>query len=105
MLPDAGPAGAAHGLVPDTQTWPTLALPFPIPFTDQVTVVSGLFATLAANAMRWPVATVAAGGETTTAMLLVMVAVADSLLAPLVTELAVAPIVTGFVAGRLAGAV
>ncbi len=105
MLPDAGPAGAAHGIVPDTQTWPTLELPFAIPFTDQVTVVSDVFATLAANAIRWPVATVAVGGETTTATLLVMVAVADSVVAPLVTELAVAWIVTGFVAGRLAGAV
>lgn len=37
--------------------------------------------------------------------LLVMVAVAASVLAPLVTELAVAWIVTGFVAGRPTGAV
>jgi hypothetical protein len=82
-----------------------LALPFKIPFTDQVTVVSDVFVTLAVNAIRWPAATVAAGGETTTATLLVMVAVADSVVAPLVTELAVAWIVTGFVAGRVAGAV
>jgi hypothetical protein len=105
MLPDAGPAGATHGIVPDTQTWPTLALPLGMPFTDQVTVVSGVFVTLAANAMRRPVATVAVGGETVTATLLAIVAAADSTVAPPVTALAVALIVTGFVAGRLAGAV
>ena len=32
------PAGAAHGFVPDWQTWPTVALPFGMPPTDHVTV-------------------------------------------------------------------
>jgi hypothetical protein len=105
MLPDAGPAGATHGFVPGTQTSPTLVLPFGTPFTDQVTVVSDAFATVAVNAVRWPVATVVLDGETNTATSLVIVAVADSTVAPLVTELAVAWTVTGLVAGRLAGAV
>jgi hypothetical protein len=105
MLPDAGPAGATHGFVPLVQIWPTLTLPFGIPFTDQVTVVSAVFATLGANDKRWPVGTVAIGGETLTETLLVMVTATDSVLAPLLTALAVAWIVTGSVAGRLAGAV
>jgi len=105
MLPAAGPAGAAHGFVPKTQISPILASPFGTPFTDQVTVLSDAFATLAVNERRWPVGTVAKGGETATETLLVMVTAADSVVAPLVTELAVAWIVTGFVAGRLAGAV
>lgn len=90
MLPDAGPAGATQGFVPDTQTWPTLALPFATPFTAQVTVVSDAFATLAANDSRCPVGTVAAGGATLTVISLVMATVADSAVAPPVTALAVA---------------
>ena len=105
MLPEAGLAGATHGFVPGSQTWPTLALPFGMPFTDQVTVVSDVFATLGINDMRWPVETVAVGGETPTVISVVMATVADSVVPPLVTELAVAWIVTGLVAGRLAGAV
>jgi len=89
-MPERGPAGGTHGLVPASQTCPTAALPFAIPFTDQVTVVSDVPATIAAKDMRWPVAVVAEGGATFTVTLLVMVAEADSPLAPLVTELAVA---------------
>jgi hypothetical protein len=105
MAPATGPAGGTHGFDPVSHTCPTLALPFGIPFTDQVTVASDVLATIAAKDIRWPVATVAVGGATFTVTLLVMVAVAASVLAPLVTELAVAWIVTGFVAGRPAGAV
>ncbi len=105
MLPDAGPAGATHGFVPDMQTCPTLALPFATPFTDQLTVVSDVPATLGVNDRRWPVGTVAIDGETLTETPLVIVTAADSMVAPLVTALAVAWIMTGSVVGRLAGAV
>ena len=94
-----------HGFDPDTQIWPTLAFPFAMPFTDHVTVVSDAFATLAAKDKRWPVGTVAAGGATLTVISLVMVIVADSATAPLVTPLAVAWIVTESVVGTLCGAV
>ena len=81
-------------------------MPFGAPFTDQVTVVSDVFATLGVNDMRWLVESVAVGGETATVTLLVMVTVADSIVGPpLVTELAVAWIVTGLVVGKVAGAV
>jgi hypothetical protein len=93
-------------LLPVTQTWPTPALPFAIPFTDHVTVVSDAFVTFALNDMRWPVETVAVGGDTVTVMLLVTVTLADSTVGPpSVTPLAVAWIVTGLVAGMFAGAV
>jgi hypothetical protein len=81
-------------------------LPFAKPLTDQLTVVSDVFPTVAANDMRWPVKTAAAGGDTPTVTLLVMVTVADSVVElPSVTELAIAWIVTGLVTGRPFGAV
>jgi hypothetical protein len=56
--------------------------------------------------MRWPVKTAAVGGDTLTVTLLVIVTVADSVVElPSVTELAVAWIVTGLLAGILVGAV
>lgn len=65
-----------------------------------------MFNTVAANDMRWPVKTVAFGGETDTTTLLVMLTVADSAVElPSVTALAIARIVTGLVAGMLLGAV
>jgi len=74
-LPDVGPAGAAHGFDPVWQTSPTLVLPFAIPFTVHVTVVSVVFVTVGVNVMRWLTASVAVGGATLTLTLLVTVTV------------------------------
>lgn len=64
--------------MPVWQTWPTVALPFGTPFTDQVTVVSDVFVTVGVNVMRWLTASVAVAGETLTLMLLVTVTVAEA---------------------------
>ena len=76
MLPDAGAARATHGFVPVWQIWPTVALPFAVPFTVHVTVVSVAFVTVGVNVMRWFTASVADGGETLTPIALVRVTVA-----------------------------
>lgn len=84
MLPETGPAGGEHGFDPLTQIWPIAVLPFATPFTNQVTVVSALPATFAANDWRWLTVTVALLGATFTAMLLANVTLADATVAPAV---------------------
>jgi hypothetical protein len=101
MGPEMGPVGGTHGLVADSQIWPTLAFPFAMPLTDHVTLVSGAFVTASVNEARWPGESVAAGGKTLTATLLVIVTVADAT----ADEFTVAWIVTGLAEGRSAGAV
>ena len=64
--------------MPDWQTWPTAALPFGMPLTDHVTVVSVAFVTVGVNDARKPVERVALGGETLTPMLLVTVTFAEA---------------------------
>lgn len=59
-------------------TWPTVALPFAIPLTNQVTVASDEFVTDGVNVARWPGESVAALGETLTLTLLVSVTVAEA---------------------------
>jgi hypothetical protein len=84
MLPAAGPGGAAHGFDPDMQTCPTTLLPSGTPFTDHVTVASGVFATIAANDPRCMGMNVADGGEMLTATLLVTVTVLEAIAVPAV---------------------
>ena len=64
------------------QTCPTLALPFGIPLTLQVTVVSVEFETVGVNDARWLAASVAELGEMLTLTLLVIVTVADAVTEP-----------------------
>jgi|HubBroStandDraft_1064217.scaffolds.fasta_scaffold83948_2 hypothetical protein len=52
MAPDAGPVGATHGTVKCWQIWPRIVFPFEIPFTDQVTAVFEVLATLGVNVAR-----------------------------------------------------
>jgi hypothetical protein len=59
-------AGGAHGVEPAWQTNPTELLPFGIPFTDQVTLVSDVFVTAAINERRCIGASMADGGDTVT---------------------------------------
>lgn len=82
MLPEIGPAGGVQGLDPDTHTWPTLALPLEMLLTDQVTLTSGVFATVAAKDARWLNARFAEAGETLTLTLLVIVTLADASIEP-----------------------
>jgi hypothetical protein len=63
MLPEIGALGATQVPDPLRQICPTAALPFAIPFTAHVTVVSGVFATAAVNIACWVEARVAVGGE------------------------------------------
>lgn len=65
------------------QICPTLAFPFTIPATDQVTVVSDEFVTAAENEVRCPSPIVAVGGETLTVTPLVIVAEAVAISGPL----------------------
>ena len=66
MLPETGALGATQAPDPLRQTWPTVALPFEMPFTAHVTVVSGVPVTVAANIACCVAASVAVGGETLT---------------------------------------
>ena len=81
-LPETGPAGGVHGFVPDMHTWPTLALPLGMLLTDQVTLASGVFPTVAVNDARWLNARFAEAGETLTLTLLVIVTLADASIEP-----------------------
>lgn len=63
MLPETGALGATHAPDPLRQTWPAAALPFAMPFTDHVTVVSGVLPIAAANIACWLAPSVAVGGE------------------------------------------
>ena len=74
--------GETHGFDPVTQISPTVTLPFKIPFTVQVTAVSGVFVTFAVNVARCVTAIVADGGETLTLTLLVIVTLADAVAGP-----------------------
>jgi hypothetical protein len=80
---ELGPAGAMHGFVPETQTWPTVAFPSGTPTTDHDTVVSAVFVTFAVNDVRCPVESVAVGGITLTVTALVIVTVAEAISGPL----------------------
>lgn len=82
MLPETGPAGGVQGFVPDTHTWPTLALPLGMLLTVQVTLASVVFATMAAKGARWLNARLAEAGDTLTLTLLVIVALADASIDP-----------------------
>lgn len=66
MLPETGALGATQAPEPLRQIWPTAALPFGMPFTVHVTVVSGVLETVAANIACWVAASVAVCGETLT---------------------------------------
>jgi hypothetical protein len=66
MLPETGALGATQAPDPLRQTWPTVALPFRMPLTAHVTVLSGVLVTVAANIACWVAASVAVGGETLT---------------------------------------
>ena len=61
-----------------------------MPLTDQLTVVSDVFATVAVNEARWPGARAADAGETPTVTLLMIVIVAVAVTEPLGVEVAVA---------------
>jgi hypothetical protein len=63
MLPETGALGATQAPEPFAQIWPTAALPFAMPFTAHVTVVSGVLATVAANIACWLAPSVAVGGK------------------------------------------
>jgi hypothetical protein len=83
MLPETGALGATQAPDPLRQIWPTVALPFGMPFTAHVTVLSGVLATVAANIACWVAASVALGGETLTVTPpLVRVSVAAALSGP-----------------------
>lgn len=68
MPPETGALGATQTPDPLMQTWPTVALPFGMPFTAHVTVASGVPPTVAVNIACWVAASVAVGGETFTAI-------------------------------------
>ena len=92
-------------MVEDKQIWPTVALPFGTPFTVHVTKVSEALRIVAANARRWPSASVAVVGEMLMLSALVSVTVADAVAGLPPAGDAVAWMVTGFAAGIAAGAV
>jgi len=96
------PAGVAHGFEFSAQTCPTLALPFPIPFTVHVTFAFDVLVTVAEKSSLAPAATTADAGDTVTAIggLFTIVTVADAF-----CVLATAVTVTGFAGGGTAGAV
>src|SRR5579875_269469 len=83
-IASSAPEGAAHGFEPAAQTWPTVALPFAIPFTAHVTLVFTVPDTEALKLARWPAAIAADGGaiEIATAALLTTVTTADALCVP-----------------------
>ena len=89
-LPLAGAAGVTHGFEPVRQTCPTIVLPLGTPFTVQLTAVSVVFATFAANDLRWPTETVADPGETLTLTVLVTVTMALGVPVPPVASVPVA---------------
>jgi hypothetical protein len=66
MLPVTAALGGTQTPDPLRQIWPTVALPFRMPFTAHVTVASGVPATVAANIALCVAASVAVGGETLT---------------------------------------
>jgi CBS-domain-containing membrane protein len=76
-----------------------------MPLTDHVTVVSVEFVTVGVKVARWLGESVAAPGETLTLTLLVIVTVAEAVTAPPDGGVAVAWMVAGLAAGRVAGAV
>ena len=76
MAEALGPVGATQGLEACTQISPTVALPFVIPFTLQVTDVSDVLVTVGVNVTRCSVASNALTGKTTTVTSLTTVIVA-----------------------------
>jgi hypothetical protein len=96
---ELAPLGATQGLDACWQICPTAVFPLAIPFTLQVTDVSEVLITVGISVTRWLVSMDALVGEMLTATVLTIVIVAETVAPP-----ATAWIVTGFVAGRLAGA-
>ena len=99
MFAAVGAVGGTQGFEPVKQTCPIVASPFVMPLTLQTTAVSGVFVTTAENVARPFTTTLEIGGTTLTATLLTIVTLADADAAP-----ATARIVSGFVAGKSAGA-
>jgi hypothetical protein len=81
-LPEAGGAGAMHGMEPGWQIWPRIAFPLAIPLTVQVTAVFSVFVTVGVSVVLWVIATDAPEGATVTPTPLTIVTVADTVAAP-----------------------
>lgn len=75
-MPVPAPAGGTHGFEFVTQTWPTCALPFVTPCTDQTTVSSGELLTSAVKLARCCTCSVPPPGTMLIVTLLTIVTVA-----------------------------
>jgi hypothetical protein len=101
--PDRGPVGGAQGLEPATHICPTLALPFAVPSTLQVTAVLLLPCTFGVSVVLRPAATCAAVGVSVRLIPLTTVIVAEADCVESATLVATS--ITGFAGGIEAGAV
>jgi hypothetical protein len=80
--PEAGPVGATHGTVACWQICPRSVFPLAIPFTNQVTAVFDVLATVGVSVTRWLMATDVAEGATVTLTLLTIVTAAETAALP-----------------------
>jgi hypothetical protein len=82
MAPEVSPVGTMHGTIACWQICPRIVFPSATPFTDHVTAVFELLATVGVRVTRWLMATDVAEGATVTLTVLTIVTVAETVAAP-----------------------